>query len=269
MLLTLARISTHAGPDPGAGPDASDPRGPTHGSPPLTTGLTSSCRQSARRSMEPRDRCAPTRVVRSSGPDGAPSDRFAGRCSAPRAPDPPRRTAPEACQLLHLARSAPECTHTVGIELQPAGRSPIREQRPRRTALADVLAYRHGDLRRHLCLADARDHHWAVPVATGRYPCPGGTVREALRELRTAFREFRQAFESFDKRFESLEQRFDKRFESLEQRFDKRFDGMDERMRVLEAGQAEIRGQLVILRDYIVRRKPAEPDEAPELAPGD
>ena len=49
----------------------------------------------------------------------------------------------------------------------------------------------------------------------------------------------------------------------------RRVNGMDERMRALEAGQAEIRGQLLILRDYIVRRNLREPDEAPELAPGD
>ena len=96
-----------------------------------------------------------------------------------------------------------------------------------------------------------------------------GRFEKRFENFEQRFESFDKRFESFDKRFESLEQRFDKRFESLEQRFDKRFDGMDERMRVLEAGQAEIRGQLVILRDYIVRRNLREPDEAPELAPGD
>ena len=81
--------------------------------------------------MEPRDKVhVGAGWYGHQGPDGAPLTASRGCCSAPRAPDPPRRTAPEACQLLHLARSAPECTHTVGIELQPAGRSPIREQRP-------------------------------------------------------------------------------------------------------------------------------------------
>ena len=44
---------------------------------------------------------------------------------------------------------------------------------------------------------------------------------------------------------------------------------IDECLRAVEAGQAEIRGQLVILRDYILGRNLREPGEAPEAAPGD
>ena len=111
---------------------------------------------------------------------------------------------------------------------------------------------------------------WLTPaIIIGLFLWLRADIRAQEGRFEKRFESFDKRFESFDKRFESLEQRFDKRFESLEQRFDKRFDGMDERMRVLEAGQAEIRGQLVILRDYIVRRNLREPDEAPELAPGD
>ena len=45
--------------------------------------------------------------------------------------------------------------------------------------------------------------------------------------------------------------------------------GIDERLRAVEAGQAEIRGQLVILCDYILGRNLREAEEAPEAAPGD
>ena len=44
--------------------------------------------------------------------------------------------------------------------------------------------------------------------------------------------------------------------------------GIDERLRAVEAGQAEIRGQLVILRDYILGRNLREVEEAPEAVPG-
>ena len=66
-----------------------------------------------------------------------------------------------------------------------------------------------------------------------------------------------------------LEGRFEKRIDGLEERFDKRFDGMDERIRTLEAGQAEIKGQLAIIHDYNLHRNLGEPEGAPEAAPGD
>ncbi len=46
-------------------------------------------------------------------------------------------------------------------------------------------------------------------------------------------------------------------------RIEKRFDGMDERMRALEAGQAEIRGQLSVICEYILRPNLREPEGAP------
>lgn len=58
--------------------------------------------------------------------------------------------------------------------------------------------------------------------------------------------------------------RIEKRFDGIE----KRFDGMDERMRALEAGQAETRGQLSVICEYILRPNLCEPEGAPEAAPG-
>lgn len=46
-----------------------------------------------------------------------------------------------------------------------------------------------------------------------------------------------------------------------------RIDGLDERLRAVEAGLAELRGQLGFVRDYILRRN-APPDE-PSLAPAE
>ena len=54
----------------------------------------------------------------------------------------------------------------------------------------------------------------------------------------------------------------------LGRRIEKRFDGMDERMRALEAGQAEIRGRLSVICEYILRPNLREPEGAPEAAPG-
>ncbi len=56
----------------------------------------------------------------------------------------------------------------------------------------------------------------------------------------------------------------DKRIDSLEARFDKRMDGFDERLRALEAGFAELRGEMRFMRDYIMRR-----NELPGAAQGD
>ena len=45
----------------------------------------------------------------------------------------------------------------------------------------------------------------------------------------------------------------------------RRMDGLDERLRAVEAGQAEIKGQLTIVRDYIAGRnmRPDDPPAAP------
>lgn len=67
-----------------------------------------------------------------------------------------------------------------------------------------------------------------------------------------------------EKRFDGLEGRIEKCFDGME----KRFDGMDERMQALEAGQAEIRVQLSVICEYIVRPNLREPEGAPEAAPG-
>ncbi|MCY4590763.1 MAG: hypothetical protein OXE86_09445 [Alphaproteobacteria bacterium] len=63
----------------------------------------------------------------------------------------------------------------------------------------------------------------------------------------------------------ALEGRIDKRFDGI----DKRLDGMDERLRAVETGQAEIRGQLTLMRDYILGRNLRQQEDAAEPAPGD
>ena len=97
---------------------------------------------------------------------------------------------------------------------------------------------------------------WLTPaIIIGLFLWLRADITNTREELRTDFR--------------AQEARFEKRFENLEERFDKRFAGMDERIRALESGQAEIRGQRVILRDYILGGNLREPEEAPEAAPGD
>ena len=66
-----------------------------------------------------------------------------------------------------------------------------------------------------------------------------------------------------------LEKRIDKRIDGLEERFEKRFDGLDDRLRAVEAGQAEIKGQLAFVRDYVLRRNMKEPEASAEPVPGD
>ncbi len=56
---------------------------------------------------------------------------------------------------------------------------------------------------------------------------------------------------------------------ALERRFGKRFDGMDERLRAVEAGQAEIKGHLSFVCDYILGRNLRETEDAAEAASGD
>ena len=47
----------------------------------------------------------------------------------------------------------------------------------------------------------------------------------------------------------------------------RRMDGLDERLRAVEAGLAEIKGQLTIVRDYIAGRN-MRPDDPP-IAPAE
>jgi len=79
-----------------------------------------------------------------------------------------------------------------------------------------------------------------------------------------------------DKRINGLEERFkerfdglDRRIDGLEERFEKRFDGLDDRLRAVEAGQAEIKGQLAFVRDYVLGRNLQAPEATAEPAPGD
>lgn len=70
----------------------------------------------------------------------------------------------------------------------------------------------------------------------------------------------------------ALEGRFEKRFDAVDKRFDavdKRFDGFDERLRAVEASQAEIKGHLSFVRDYVLSRNLQAPEPAAEGAPGD
>ena len=81
--------------------------------------------------------------------------------------------------------------------------------------------------------------------------------------------------EQFEKRFDGVDKRFDgvdKRFDAVDKRFDavdKRLDGFDERLRAVEASQAEIKGQLSFVRDYVLSRNLQAPEPATEGAPGD
>ncbi len=69
-----------------------------------------------------------------------------------------------------------------------------------------------------------------------------------------------------------LESRVDKRFDGIDRRFDgidRRLDGIDDRLRAVEVEVAEVRGQLTLMRDYILGRNLRQPDDAAEPAPGD
>jgi len=44
---------------------------------------------------------------------------------------------------------------------------------------------------------------------------------------------------------------------------------LDERLRAVEAGQAEIRGQLTLMRNCVLGRNLRQPENATEPAPGD
>ena len=85
----------------------------------------------------------------------------------------------------------------------------------------------------------------------------GGVILQGLQGLN-------RRMDSLDKRMDGLDKRMDrldKRMDGL----DKRMDGLDERLRAVEAGVAEIKGQLTIVRDYIAGRnvRPDDPPAAP------
>ena len=70
----------------------------------------------------------------------------------------------------------------------------------------------------------------------------------------------------------ALEERFEKRFDGMDKRFDgtgKRLDDLDARLRALEAGQAEIKGQLSFVRDYVLGRDLQAPETGSGAAAGD
>ena len=56
---------------------------------------------------------------------------------------------------------------------------------------------------------------------------------------------------------------------ALGERFEKRFDDLDARLRAVEAGQAEIKGQLSFVRDYVLGRNLQAPETGSEAAAGD
>ena len=68
-----------------------------------------------------------------------------------------------------------------------------------------------------------------------------------------------QGMQGLGRRMDGL----DKRMDGLE----RRIDGLEERLRAVEAGLAEIKGQLIIVRDYIAGRN-ARPDD-PQTAPAE
>ncbi len=61
----------------------------------------------------------------------------------------------------------------------------------------------------------------------------------------------------------------DERLRSVRDELRADIRSLDERLRAVEAGQAEIRGQLTLMRDYILGRNLRQPDDAAEPAPGD
>lgn len=95
---------------------------------------------------------------------------------------------------------------------------------------------------------------WLTPaIIIGLFPWLRMNIKGAREELRADVR--------------ALEGRFEKRFHAVDMRFDrmeKCFDGMDERLRAVEAGQAEIKGQLSFTRDYILGRNLRETEDAPD-----
>ena len=81
--------------------------------------------------------------------------------------------------------------------------------------------------------------------------------------------------ERFEKRFDGIDKRFDgidKRFDGIDKRFDgidKRLDDLDARLRAVEAGQAEIKGHLSFVRDYVLGRNLQAPETGSGAAAGD
>ena len=94
-------------------------------------------------------------------------------------------------------------------------------------------------------------------------------IRSTREELRADIRSTREELRAD---IHALQGRIEKRFDGIDRRFDgvdKRFDGVDERLRAVEAGQAEIKGQLSFVRDYVLHRNLRETEDATEAAPGD
>ena len=99
------------------------------------------------------------------------------------------------------------------------------------------------------------------------------SMREELRaDIRGTREELRADIHALEGRIEKRFDGVDKRFDGMDRRFDgvdKRFDGMDERLRAVEAGQAEIKGQLSFVRDYVLHRNLREIEDATAAATGD
>ena len=56
------------------------------------------------------------------------------------------------------------------------------------------------------------------------------------------------------------------RIDRLETNINTRFDGLDTRLRAVETGLAELKGQMTIVRDYIWRRNSQDDDSTAEPA---
>ena len=87
----------------------------------------------------------------------------------------------------------------------------------------------------------------------------GGVILQGMHGLNRRIDGLDKRMDGLDKRMDGL----DKRIDSL----DKRIDSLDERLRAVEAGLAEIKGQLMIVRDYIAGRNMRADD--PPAAPAE
>ena len=108
---------------------------------------------------------------------------------------------------------------------------------------------------------------WLTPaIIVGLFLWLRADSRSTRVELRADIRSTREEMRA-DSRSMREELRAD--IHALEGRIEKRFDGMDERLRAVEAGQAEIKGQLSFVRDYVLHWNLRETEDATEAAPGD
>ncbi len=96
----------------------------------------------------------------------------------------------------------------------------------------------------------------------------GGMILQGQRSLG---QRLDKRMDGLDKRMDGLDKRMDRldqRLDRLDRRMDgldRRMDGLDARLRAVEAGMAEIKGQLMIVRDYISGRNMRR-DEPPAAA---